>query len=100
MERLRDQLLHRGADLRAAGVDSKARRLVADVGPHTPFRFDEPFSLKILVNLRDGEEVDVKLGGKLANRGQLRPALNLTREDALLKLLLQLHVKGDAAVWV
>jgi hypothetical protein len=42
----------------------------------------------------------VEFSGKLANRGELRSMLKPPGKDALLELLLQLHIEGDAAVGI
>jgi len=95
-----DELLHGWADLQAARVNSKANRLMANVSSDAALCFDETLPFKNLVDLADREEIDVELGGKLADRRELRPVLQLPGEDTLLELMLQLHIEGNAAVGI
>jgi hypothetical protein len=73
---------------------------MANVSADSTFRFDETFPFKNLVDFGDGKGVDVEIGGKFAHRRELRPVLKLSRKDALLELMLQLHIKRDAAVGI
>jgi hypothetical protein len=100
MEGFNDESLHGGTDLGAARVDPEAGRLVGDIGADAAFGFDEVVPFEELINFCDGERVDVELGGKVADGGKLGSVGELSRENALLELVLQLHIKGDAAVGV
>lgn len=95
---LDDELLDGGADLGAAGVDFQVGRLVRNVGADTSSGLQKAVTLEELIDFRDGEWIDLKLCGEFTNRRKLLSIRHLTREDALLELLLELHVDGHSAV--
>ena len=70
---------------------------MGDVGAESAFGFDEAFPFQRLVDLDDGEGIDVELRREITHGGELRTVEKLAGKDALLELLLQLHIKGDAA---
>ena len=100
VEGLHDELLQGRADLMAACVQFQAGRLMRDEGADPASGFDKAFFFQNLVDLGDGQGIDMQFRGEFAHGGELCPICKLSREDTLLKLLLQLQVKGDAAVGV
>jgi hypothetical protein len=92
-----DKLVEGGGEVAAAGVDFEGGRLMGDVGADAALCLDETFFLEVLVNFDDGEGVDVKLSGEVADGGELGAMGECPGEDALLELLLELQVKRDAA---
>jgi hypothetical protein len=95
-----DELFDGGINLAATGLYFESGRLMGDVGALAAPGFDEAVPFEDLVDLGDGEGVDAELGREVADRRQLGTLRKLSREDAVLELLLQLHVEGDAAVGV
>ena len=100
MKGLGDELVQCRTELLAARIDLQRRRLVRDESAEAPARFDKALALQDLIDLHDGEGIDLHLRRKLADGRELLPVVQLAGEDALLELLLQLHVKGDAALGV
>ena len=97
VERLDDELLHRRGDLPPPCVDQQRGRLVGDEAADAAPGFDETLALEVLVNFDDCKGIDVEIGGELANGRERGAIRDLTRENALLKLLLKLEVERDAA---
>jgi hypothetical protein len=100
MKGLYHELLHRRPDLPAAGVELERRGLMGDKTAHPAPGLHETGPLKVLVHLDHGERIDVEIRGELANRRERGAIRELAGENALLKLLLELQVEGDAAVGV
>jgi len=71
-----------------------------DEGADPASGFDKAFLFQNLVNLGDGQRIDMQFRGELAHGGELSLICKLARENTLLKLLLQLQVEGNAAVGV
>ena len=92
-----DELVEGGGEVVAAGVHFEGGRLMGDVGADATTGFEEAVFFEVLVNFDDREGIDVKLGGKVADGGELGAVGEPSGEDALLELLLELQVKRDAA---
>jgi hypothetical protein len=73
---------------------------MGDEAADAPAGFDEPLALEVLVHLHDREGIDMEIGGEFADGRERRAIGDLAGENPLLKLLLELQVKRDAAVWV
>jgi hypothetical protein len=97
MQGFGDELVEGGTDLAAACFDLEGRRLMGNIGAETAPRFDETLPFENLVDLGNGEGIDAQFRGEVAHGRELFTVEKLAREDALLELLLQLHVERDAA---
>jgi len=97
VHRFGDELVDGWADLPAARLDPERGSLMADIRAQPAPGLDETFALEYLVDLGDRERIDPELRGKIAHGGELCAVPELPRENALLELLLQLHVERNAA---
>ena len=97
MKRLGHELLHSRLNLPPARLQPQRRRLVRHVGAEAAPRLHKPVTFEQLVDLAHGEGIEPQLRGEIAHGGQLLPVGQLAGQDALLHLLLQLHIKWHAA---
>ena len=87
-------------DLSSPGFNLERGRLMGDIGAKAAPGLHEIFTLQDLINLGDGQGIDSQFRGKIAHGRELRAIRDLSSQDALLELLLKLHVERNSAVGI